>query len=279
MTAKASRATPVLFCILVALASCTIEPRKPVIPPGPLAVVGARYPPRADFNVYARGKGAAAGELGTQGAAGGAAAGVIAPLGMGPIGVAAYPVIVPFTVLAGIVIGGTVGASYGAIHGLPADQAAKVEMLANQAVAQIGIHERVARRVVERSRSGGKSTVLLEQAGPGDAGATLDYADLEHAYHAVLELTVDKVGMAARKGDPPRIALEMKLRARVVCLGEDGVSGEKRLEWAGKPHGLEDWQAGGAELLAREFEQGYEDLAQYVWEILVAPAMPQPPLR
>lgn len=192
MMATASRLIPVLLGILLALAGCAIEPKTPVTPPSPLAVVTARYPPQADFNVYARGKGAAAGELGTQGAASGAAVGVIAPLGMGPIGIAAYPVIVPFTVLAGIAIGGTAGASYGAIHGLPADQATKVEALVDQAVAQIGIHEQVARRVVERSQLGGKSATLLDRAGPSDIGDAPDYADLKPTHRAVLELAVDK---------------------------------------------------------------------------------------
>jgi hypothetical protein len=151
-----------------------------------------------------------------------------------------------------------------------------VEALVDQAVAQIGIHEQVARRVVERSLKGGKSVTLLDQAGPGDIVDAPDYADLKPTFRAVLELAVDKVGMAARKGDPPRVALEMKLRARVVTLGEDGVSGEKHLEWAGKPHDLAAWQTGGAALLAGEFEQGYENLSRYVWEILVAPATPPP---
>jgi hypothetical protein len=48
------------------------------------------------------------------------------------------------------------------------------------------------------------------------------------------------------------------------------------LEWAGKPHDLAAWQTGGAALLAGEFEQGYENLSRYVWEILVAPATPPP---
>ena len=276
MTANLSRQSPVILGMALLLAGCASAPKTPVIPPGPLAVVPAQFPPQADFNVYARGKGAAAGELGTKGAASGAAAGAIAPLGMGPIGVAAYPIIAPFTILAGVAVGGTVGATYGAINGLSADQAAQVDALVEQAVNRIGVHEEVARRVVERSRLGGAPATLLPQAGPRADKETPGYAELKQTYRAVLELAVDKVGMAARKGDPPRIALEMKLRARVVSLGEAGVSGDKRLEWAGKPHELDDWQAGGAELLAGEFERGYENLAQYVWEIVVAPARPSP---
>ncbi len=254
--------------VAILLSGCAATQPGPRLPFGPIAVVTAHYPPEADFNVYARGKGAAAGELGAKGVAGGAAAGAIVPLGMGPYGIVAYPVIAPFTILAGLVIGGTVGASYGAINGLPADQAARVNALVERAVNQIGVHEEVARRVVERSLSGGRSVDLRGEAGPRTRKDRPDYAELKPAYRAVLELAVDKVGMAARKGDPPRIALEMRLHARVVSLGDDGISGESRLEWAGKPRTLADWQAGGGDLLAAEFERGYETLVQYTWEDL-----------
>ncbi|MEW5770141.1 MAG: hypothetical protein AB1831_07210 [Pseudomonadota bacterium] len=271
---KRARRPRVLVILLVALAllsGCVTTPPAPALPPGPVAVVPARHPPQADFNVYALGKGAAAGELGGQGAATGAAAGALLPVEMGPIGIAAYPIIAPFTILAGIVVGGTIGASYGAMHGLPADQAAQVRALVDQAVNRIGVHEQVASRVVARAQALGVPASLEAQGGPGSGAEKLDYAALRPAYRGVLELAVEKLGMAARKGDPPRIALEMKLRARVVPLGEGGIAGEQQLAWSGKPHPLGAWRTGGADMLAAEFEQGYDTLAQYVWETVVAP--------
>jgi hypothetical protein len=261
---------------LVFLSGCVTTPPTPRLPDGPIAVVPARYPPQADFNIYARGKSAAAGELGGQGAASGAVAGALLPVSMGPIGVAAYPIIAPFTILAGLAVGSAVGVSYGTMHGLPAEQAERVGVLVDQAVNQIGVHEQVARRVVKRAQDRGMSATLAPEAGPRTAAERPDYASLRPTYRGVLELAVDKLGMAARKGDPPRIALEMKLHARVVTLGDAGVGGEVQLEWSGKPHPLGEWQAGGADLLAAEFEAGYDTLVQYTWETLVAPCRPEP---
>lgn len=261
---------------MVFLSGCVTMPPTPRLPDGPVAVVPARYPPQADFNVYARGKGAAAGELGGQGAASGAVVGALIPVSMGPIGVAAYPIIAPFTILVGLAVGGAVGVSYGTMHGLPAEQAERVGVLVDQAVNQIGVHEQVARRVVERAQARGIPTTLALDAGPRTAEERPDYASLRPTYRGVLELAVDKLGMAARKGDPPRIALEMKLHARVVPLGDAGIGGEVQLAWSGKPHPLGEWQSGGADMLAAEFEVGYDTLVQYVWEALVAPCRPGP---
>lgn len=78
--------------------------------------------------------------------------------------------------------------------------------------------------------------------------------------------------MPVRKGDPPRIALEMKLNARVICLSAEACTGgEKRYEWAGKPYSLDEWRAGGGDMLAVEFERGYATLAQYIQETLLSP--------
>lgn len=259
---------------MVFLSGCVTTPPTPMLPDGSIAVVPVRYPPQADFNVYALGKSAAAGEVGSRGAASGAVAGALLPVSMGPIGVAAYPIIAPFTILAGLAVGGAVGVSYGAMHGLPAGQAEQVRLLVDQAVNQIGVHEQVARRVVVRAQARGMPIMLVPDAGPRTAGERPDYGSLRPTFRGVLELAVDKLGMAARKGDPPRIALEMKLRAHVVPLGDTGVGGEVQLEWSGKPHPLGEWQAGGADLLAAQFEEGYDTLVQYAWETLVAPCRP-----
>lgn len=264
---------------LLLLAGCETTPITPVIGPGPIAVVPALYAPETNFNLYARGKGTAAGELGVKGAAGGAAAGAVLPLGLGPYGVAAYPIIAPFTILTGLLLGGVAGASYGAINGLSTEQVQQVDNLVGRAVHQIGVHEQVARRLVEPSRPGRISMTLLAQSGPRDAKRAKDYAELKQTYRAVLELAVDRVGMAARKGDPPRIALEMHVRARVVCLAAPCVSGERDAEWAGKPRSIKAWQAGGAALLEAEFEQAYETLSQYVreWFLDAAAIRGEPP--
>src|SRR5437879_13166939 len=51
-----------------------------LIAPGRVAIVAARYVPEPEFNTYAQGKGALAGEKAVKSAAGGAAVGALSPL-------------------------------------------------------------------------------------------------------------------------------------------------------------------------------------------------------
>lgn len=272
MTKPASCLRISLLGAALLLSGCASAPMSPTLPPGLIALVPAQFPPEADFNVYARGKGAAAGELGARGAATGMASGAIAPLAMGPVGVVGYPIIAPFTILVGLVAGGALGAGYGALHGLPAEQAEMAGMLANQAVNQIDVQTTLARRVLETSPQPGSKIELQAQAGPRSNQDAFDYMAWKSTYRAVLELTVEKIGMPVRKGDPPRLALEMKLRARVICLSPEAcIGGDKHLEWTGKPHALQEWQAGGGDMLAAEFESGYASLAAYIQETLLSP--------
>jgi hypothetical protein len=263
-----SRLTAIVLCWCLLLSGCASRPVPPLLAEDRVAVIPARYPPQANFNVYARGKSAAAGRLGAAGAGKGAAIGAIVPLEAGPAGMVAYPIIAPFTILAGAIVGGAIGAGSGAIHGLSAEDAERVSVLVDQAVQQLGIHEQLARRVVERAHGGGKQADLVLDAGPLAAEQEMNYSGLGATHGAVLELTMDKVGMSARKGDPPRIALEMQVSARVVNLKGGSVSGIKQLKWAGRPRNLQEWATGGSDLLAANFEEGYETLAQYIWEIV-----------
>jgi hypothetical protein len=254
---------------LVLVAGCATVPEAPRLPPGAIAVVSGRYPPKADFNIFARGKGAAAGDLGGKGAASGAAVGAVAPLQLGPLGIAAYPIMAPFTILAGIVVGGAVGATYGAMHGLSAEQVERVNALAERAIAQLGAQQEVAKRVAAKARGRTLTFELVSGIGPQAMGETPDYGELRPQFGAVVELAVDRITMAARKGEPARIALEMNLHLRWMTLAEPRVSVDKHFQWAGKPITIDEWQAGGADLLAREFERAYENLSDYATENLV----------
>lgn len=250
-------------------AGCATLPESPGLPPGAIAVVSLGTAPQVDFNVFARGKAAAAGDLGAKGAASGAAAGAIAPLQMGPIGIAAYPLIAPFTVLAGVVLGGTVGATYGAMHGLSPEQVEQVNALAERVVAQLGANNEIAKRLAVKASGRRHAFELYPQNGPVTKTKPPDYSGLRSRFGAVVEVAVEKIGMAARKGEPARIALEMPLRVGWVPLAGGGASGEKHFQWAGKPRTLNEWQAGGAAMLAREFEMAYESLSDYAAEYLV----------
>lgn len=253
------------------LTACATPPG-PRLPEGPIAIVPVRFQPEAAFNIYAKGKGHAAGALGTQGAGEGALAGTLVPVGMGPVGIAAYPVIAPFTILAGAIIGGGIGASYGLMHGLPADQATTVSHIVDDAISQLDIQQGIARRIQQRSLPYTQETTLLLDRGPQDRKDQPDYSEQRPSqFNGVLETAILAAGMAAKKGDPPRVALEMKLRIRIVTLNDTGVSGERVFDYASRPHPLSAWSASGGQLLAEEFELANESLAQYVAEIYFLP--------
>lgn len=267
-----SRGWPALVCIILIAGCSTVGVPRP-IDRGPVALVTVSFPPEADFNTLALGKTSAAGTLGGEGALGGAAAGALVPLGMGPIGIVGYPVIAPITTLFGLVVGGSLGAGYGAFHGLSEAQVAQTRALSAQAMAKIDPQVEVARRLAAKLERTRLAVRLMPGAGPARREESRDYASLAGEFHAILELAMERIGMAAHKGDPPRVALEMRLRIKLLYpQGEDG-QGTKTLDWAGRPRTLSEWRAGGPALLSQDFTRGYDDLAQYSLEMLFAPSV------
>jgi hypothetical protein len=260
---------------IVLLAGCTTVPVGPTpLPSGKIALVPARFNPEIAFNAFAKGKGHAAGKLGSEGAAEGALVGVVTPLSMGPLGLIFYPYIAPFTILAGALIGGAAGAGYGAMHGLPADQAATASRIVNEALTQINVHEAVSRCIEIKAQALGWNLSTVSGQGPINKLDVPNYSALMAAgYDGVLEISVQSIGMVATKGDPPRIALEMKLRTRIVSDKGNGVSAEPILVFKSRPHPIPDWAADNGKLLAEQFNQGYETLAQYTVEVYFPPVV------
>jgi len=256
----------------LALAACATEPLRPLLPAGAgrVALVAARFEPQTNFNAYARGKGSAAGSLGAEWAAEGAAAGALVPL-QDPVGVALYPVIAPFTILAGALLGGTAGGIQGARHGLSAEDAAAVRKAVNEAFAALKVQDSVAARIAEAAAARGRP---LERAPDAEALAPRNEKDapdynslLGAGYAAVLECTVTSVRVVAKKGDPPRVALELALRVRGVDPG--GVS-VRRFVYKSRPEPVARWAENGGALIRSELEAGYRELADDVAATMTA---------
>lgn len=243
----------------------------PKLSPGKVAIITARFVPESNLNIYAQGKSAAAGELGKHGAAEGAAAGAAAAGEIAlsdPYGLILYPIIAPFSILAGALIGGTVGASQGLIHGLPAEDAQAVSAIIDNALERMYIQAQVATRVVEQAQIIGYDVTYLPDIGPTTIKELPGYQDLAlEDYDAVLELSVTSIKFAAHKGDPPRLAVEMMLRSRVVALSGSSVSGIRYIEYKSRPRIIEKWSANQGQLMETEFNIGYSMLSQYVCEI------------
>jgi hypothetical protein len=256
--------------IIFAIGGCasTNQPQPPQLTPGKVAIVPARFVPESNLNVYAKGKNAAAGELAGQGAIEGAAVGAVAPLAAGPYGIALYPFIAPFTILAGTVFGGSFGAAQGLMHGLPEQDARAVSAIVENALGRLYIQDQVATRVMEQARTSGYNVTYLPDPGPSTIEEQPEYQDLAtDEYTAVLELAVTSVRFVAHKGDPPRLALEMKLRSRVVALSGSSISGIRDFDYKSRPHVVEKWSANQGRLMEEEFNNGYNKLSQYICEI------------
>jgi hypothetical protein len=263
------RVTNILVFIVLTGGCATTNQNQPLpkLSPGKVAIIPARFVPESNLNIYAQGKSAAAGKLGTHGVAEGAAAGAIAPLS-DPYGVALYPLIAPFTILAGALIGGTIGASQGLMHGLSAEDAQAVSTIIDNALGRMYVQAQVATRVTEQAQIIGYNVTYLTDVGPTTIEELPAYQDLAlEDYNAILELSVTSIKFAAHKGDPPRLALEMKLRSRVVALSGSSVSGTRYIEYKSRPRIVEKWTANHGQLMETEFNTGYSTLSQYVCEI------------
>ncbi|NJD36616.1 MAG: hypothetical protein FIA96_17625 [Betaproteobacteria bacterium] len=253
------------FLLLVTLISgCANEARiQPEFPGEKVALVPAHFTPALSLNTYAEGKGAAAATLGAEGAGEGALIGAVVPIQMGPLGIALYPFIAPFTIIAGTLVGGVVGASTGAIHGLPADQAAITRKLAQDALGNEGVQLTVGKLIESMLRQRGHNVFLVSDHGPIDKADFPGYADLAGmGVDGVLEVAVMSLGMAATKGTPPRISLEVKLRTRIISPRPNQVPYERILEYWSRPRPVEDWIANSNELLIDQIKTALDALAQ-----------------
>jgi hypothetical protein len=233
-----------ILLFVLAIGGCTTPQYKPPpqLSPGKIAIIPARFVPESNLNVYAKGKSAAAGELAGQGAIEGAAVGAVAPLAAGPYGIVLYPFIAPYTILAGTLFGGTFGAAQGLIHGLPEQDARAISASVENVLGQLYIQKQVATRVEEQARTSGYNVTYLQDPGPTTIEEQPDYQGLAaDKYNAVLELAVTHIRFEAHKGDPPRLALEMKLRSRIVALSGSSVSGIRYFEYKSRPQEVDKW--------------------------------------
>lgn len=239
--------------------------------PGSIAVVAAQFTPDSNFDVYAQGKGAAAGKMGAGGALVGAGEGAVAPLEMGPMSIALYPILAPFTILAGAAIGGTAGVVQGAHHGLSKEQSQALSRAIAGALASLKIQDTEAQRTLEAAKNRpGYRLSYITGMGPRAKDDRPDYHPLANqGYDSILELTVTNILISKKKGKPPRVALEMKLRARVIQTASMSVVGARDFEWKSRPQLLSDWTANEGKLLQQDFDEAYNGLANELVAIML----------
>lgn len=231
------------------------------VPKGKIAVVPAEYIPNTNFGDYAQGKAT----LGGVGA--GAAYGAIMPLEAGAEGVILYPIIAPFTILLGGVIGGVGGATSSPEYFLREEErTAKNELnsTVSQALEEVAPSNRLSERFIEKARSSDINAGLVAGIGPTAIDGEPSYEFLRaRDYAAVVELAVTYVGLNVVTSDPPRLSLQMKAKARVVNFSGLDMSSVEERTYNSYPRHIEDWQSKRGMQLMEEFQKGYGELARY----------------
>ena len=256
-----------LFPLLVALLSgCASTAERREIGPGHVALVSAQYPPEADFNAYAYGRGVNAAKGGGAGALKGAAIGAYVPLklaqGTGTVGMGVGLFLAVPMAAAGAVVGGTVGIIHGAATGMDSDQVSAIHdpitRLRQGATVQTAMAERVlAASVGHRSQT----LTYLPEAGPSARRAALHYEDLRSAgFDSVLELALTHIGFEARPDDSPSARFGMKLRARVVPLAVGAAPWQQEWRYQGRWWPVSMWQSD--RLVMQELDAALDHLAQ-----------------
>jgi hypothetical protein len=173
-----------------------------------------------------------------------------------------YPFIAPATIIAGALIGGVAGSAEGAIHGLPADQASITRTLAQGAIGREGIQYEFASLVASKLEQRGRSVILVADNGPGDRNEKPHYTNLiAGEADGVLEVSIMSIGMAAVKGDPPRIALEVTVRTRSILAKQTHVPDERFMAYWSRPLPVADWVVNDNKLLIEQIKTALDALS------------------
>jgi hypothetical protein len=249
------------FASLIVLASgCASTATQPDtvvterLAPGRIAIVAGSA--AVQLSVHSKDtRGSMAGKQAAHRSLNGVGAGLLMPFYMGPLGIALYPVIAPFTVVIGAVGGGMVGAVEGAAKGMSASRLEALHPALGRAVREQKMPDAVAQRVMQQ----GAAFPHYEFTYVADRP---DYQWLKaEGFDSVLELGVTNVGFEAWKGKPPSAAFEMKLSVRVVPLNGHGTSFAREFEHRGQWRAVPEWAADDGKLLDEEFNQSYAALA------------------
>jgi hypothetical protein len=247
-----------------ALAACATRPTAK--PPEEWAriervsVVAARFPPKSNFEAFARSYGAGAAKGVAQGTAGGAVLGSVVALGMGPYGI----ILLPFTALAGAAAGAVAGGVKGSAATVPEDTARQIEAAQERALHDLRLQARLADRVVEVGTQSPRYRVAREgdELGPAAADDKPAYAPLGSVADAVLETGLTEFGFEGTGGRDPALRMVLKARARIVRTSDGRELGTKSFEYRTGEYALSGWVANRGELLNRSLDRGIAVLGE-----------------
>ncbi|MDH4163479.1 MAG: hypothetical protein OEW15_12425 [Nitrospirota bacterium] len=229
---------------------------------GKIGVVAARYVPKAEIQVPAKGAG--------QGAAKGAAVGAMAPLemlkggasGCNSLGCALLPAIAVMLMPVGAVVG-TVG---GAITADSAEAVNERETKINDAMTSLRMQEamrdRFSARVVDMKTF---DVSTIQDAGPAMEGQNADYRQMKSTgIDTVNEIIVQKLTLKGEGKVRPDLALHLAVKARVVSAAENAELYAKDYTCASNKDKFEAWAEQNARKFQDEIDRCYNDIAMQV---------------
>jgi hypothetical protein len=116
----------------------------------------------------------------------------------------------------------------------------------------------VASKLAQR----GRSVILVVDDGPGDSTEKPRYANLiAGGADGVLEVSIMSIGMAAVKGDPPRVALEVAVRTRSILAKQTHAPDERFMAYWSRPVPVADWVVNDNKLLVEQIKAALEALS------------------
>lgn len=228
-----------LVVLLLGQAGCALHTRPPSEQAraefGTIGVVSARFTPKAEFPVPARG---AAGGTG-RGAAVGALRGVavVSEAGRGCQGYACGVFLLAMPV--GAFFGAVIGGVHGGVTAESAEAVEKAEAALRTAVAGLSVQEAVRERVVEFTEAGKIpfALALVDEYGPTTPEEKVSYRALaQEGIATVLELSVLSFGLTGEWGVNPPLAQFMTVRTRVVRSLDDKEVYARTFRYPPAPH-------------------------------------------
>ncbi len=228
---------------------------------GKIGVVAARYVPKAEIQVPAKGAG--------QGAAKGAAVGAMAPIELlsngscsGSLGCALLPVVAVMLMPVGAVVGG-VG---GAITADTAEAVSERETKINEAMSTLRMQEHMRDRFsVRLMELKAFDAATVENGGPVAEGQNADYRQMKSTgIDTVNEIVVQKLTLKGEGKVHPDLAVQLSVKSRVVSAADNAEVYAGHYACSSNKDKFEVWAAQDARKLQDEIDRCYNDVAQQI---------------
>ncbi len=235
---------------------------------GTIGVVSARFAPKVELYLPAKGAGGAAGRGAALGAGRSVAGGATGGCGLGPRG---------FGCALGLALGlalaipaALVGSVYGAIAAEPAEKVEDVEATIRQVLAELKMQEALRDRVLHEARNQTRNTyVLLTEEGPTAPEEEITYRAVgSKGVNTILETSVQSVGFAGEGAINPPIAFFMTVRVRLIQVDDGTVHYDRAFPYTTSARTYTEWAVNDGQAFGEALDRGYQSLTEQIVEAL-----------